>query len=428
MSLALFIGLLPTSFLFYTLYSHDISVYLKLMLSFSILVIVFYGALSLRQQVIFQFRTSTNLMESVASGDYSMRAHLTMSNGALDQFNHLLNTLTETLAEQSLITKEKHILLHKVITQIDVAIIAVDNSYNIALMNPAAEKLFNCRFEAMHGWPVKQLGLEKVLSGEYRQVVEFEIKEYKKKVYIHTYEYFEKGVKQRLIFITDIQDILRDEERQAWQKLLRVLSHEINNSLAPITSISETLSLLLSKNTSSSEFDDDLKDGLSVITERSHSLNEFIQSYQQLTQLPPPSKCLLDISQLMSSIILLFDDLNISLVSNELTIYADKNQLQQVLVNLVKNAYESMQDNPNGEITIKWERQTNKILIHVLDQGCGIENTDNLFIPFYTTKQEGSGIGLVLSRQIIMNHGGDLTIENRLDGKGAKATLYLPSI
>ncbi|WP_252733996.1 ATP-binding protein [Pseudoalteromonas sp. C2R02] len=357
-----------------------------------------------------------------------MRAHLTKSNGALDQFNHLLNTLTQTLAEQSLITKEKHILLHKVITQIDVAIIAVDNSYNIALMNPAAEKLFNCRFEAMHGWPVKQLGLEKVLSGEYRQVVEFEIKEYKKKVYIHTDEYFEKGVKKRLIFITDIQDILRDEERQAWQKLLRVLSHEINNSLAPISSISDTLSLLLSKNKSSSEFDDDLKDGLSVITERSHSLNEFIQSYQQLTQLPPPTKCLLDIRQLMSSIILLFDDANISLVSNELTIYADKNQLQQVLVNLVKNAYESMQDNPNGEITIKWERQTNKILIHVLDQGCGIENTDNLFIPFYTTKQEGSGIGLVLSRQIIMNHGGDLTIKNRLDDIGAKATLYLPSI
>jgi len=437
LQLALFMGLLPSVFLFYALYSHELSFYLKIMLMFFILASVFYCASIIRQKVIFQLRTSANLITAMQSGDHSLKAHQYGDTGALYEFNQVFNDLSSALAEQQLITKEKQVLLHKVIAQIDVAIIAVDEKSNITLMNPSAEKFFSCRFDEMQGWPIKSLGLQDVLTAEYHKVVEFEIKEYKKKVYIHTDEYFEKGIKQQLIFITDIQNLLREEERQAWQKILRVLSHEINNSLAPIASISETLTRLLSNNMAQfdkgkklmkdAELVEDLQEGLSVITERANSLNSFLQRYQQLSQLPAPDKTLFDCQSALKSVVLLFDGCNIQLIGKPLSIYADENQLQQVLVNLIKNAQQAMMDVNGGKITISWQRNGDRVEISIADEGMGIDNTDNIFVPFYTTKEDGSGIGLVLSRQIIVNHGGDLTINNRADKTGAKATIYLPT-
>jgi two-component system nitrogen regulation sensor histidine kinase NtrY len=428
--LALGTGLLPSSFLFLTLYSYDISIYAKMILMFFMLISVFYCAFAIRHKIVIQFSTATNLMEAMSSGDHSIRARYQTADGALEGFNQMFNQLSETLAEQRLMSREKHILLHKVIAQIDVAIIAVDNRNQISLMNPNAEKLFACRFDEMHGWPIRSLGLQGVLNGEYSKVTEFEIKQYKKKVYIHTDEYFENGIQHKLIFITDIQHLLREEERLAWQKLLRVLSHEINNSLTPIASISETLSKLLLINSASNTIDEemitDLSEGLAVITERSNSLKTFIQRYQQLSRLPAPDKTLFDLAKLLKTITLLFDHGNIEFDERQLTVYADQDQLQQVIVNLIKNAQQAMQDNAEGQISLSWQKQGYNIVIQVLDQGFGISNTDNIFVPFYTTKANGSGIGLVLSRQIIINHGGDLTIDNRGDQRGAKAIIYLP--
>ncbi|MFT5758469.1 MAG: two-component system nitrogen regulation sensor histidine kinase NtrY [Alteromonadaceae bacterium] len=437
--LALFTGLLPTTLLFIILYGYDLSIYLKIMLMFFMLVSVSYCAFAIRQKVTFQLRTSANLITAMQSGDHSLKAHQYSTTGALSEFNQVFNELSSALAEQQLIGKEKQVLLHKVIAQIDVAIIAVDERSNIALMNPSAEKLFSCRFDEVQGWPIKTLGLQDVLAGEYRKVVEFKIKEYKKQVYIHTDEYFEKGIRQQLIFITDIQHLLREEERQAWQKILRVLSHEINNSLAPIASISETLTRLLANNRMpfdnntelgeklSGELSDDLREGLAVITERANSLNSFLQRYQQLSQLPTPDKKVFDCEPLLKSMALLFSDSNIQFNGSALFVHADEEQIQQVFVNLVKNAQQAMVGGNQREIVISWRQRAERVEILIEDEGTGINNTDNLFIPFYTTKEEGSGIGLVLSRQIIINHGGDLTINNRVDKEGVKATIYLPA-
>jgi nitrogen fixation/metabolism regulation signal transduction histidine kinase len=425
--LALFTGLLPTLSCSVLLFFIDMSIYPKILLVLLLLVCIFYCAFSIRQQVIFQLRTSTNLVEAMTSNDYTMRANNKGLDGALSDFNQLLNTLAQTLAEQSLITREKQILLTKVTDQIDVAIVAVDNNQAISLMNPAAEKLFKCRFEEMQGWPIKQLGLQNVLFKDYNSVAEFEIKQHKKKVLIRTDQYFEKGIKHKLIFITDIQNLLREEERQAWQKLLRVLSHEINNSIAPIASIGETLEKMVDKQYSNTDLDNDLKEGLGVITERAQSLNIFIQRYQKLAKLPHPSKSLFNIEPLVQSVALLFPDANIKLDSEELVIYADKDQFQQVLVNLLKNACESMQDNPQEEICVDWRKVSQLIEINVRDQGTGISNIDNMFVPFYTTKPQGTGIGLSLSRQVMVNHGGDLIIKNRTDKKGVQATLMVPA-
>ena len=425
--LALFTGLLPTLCCCVLLFFVDMSVYPKILLVFTLLVCILFCAFSIRQQVIFQLRTSTNLVEAMTSNDYTMRANNKGLDGALSDFNQLLNTLAETLAEQSLITREKQILLAKVTDQIDVAIVAVNNNQAISLMNPAAEKLFKCRFDEMQGSPIKQLGLQNILCKDYNKVAEFEIKQHKKKVLIRTDAYFEKGIKHTLIFITDIQNLLREEERQAWQKLLRVLSHEINNSIAPIASIGETLEKMVEKQYSGTELDNDLKEGLGVITERAQSLNIFIQRYQKLAKLPLPTKTLFNIEPLVQSVTLLFPDANIELDSKALVVYADKDQLQQVLVNLLKNACESMYDNPKEKINVYWRKDNQYFEIEILDHGTGIKNMDNLFVPFYTTKPQGTGIGLSLSRQILVNHGGDLILKNRPEHAGVQATLLIPA-
>ncbi len=442
--IALFIGLLPTVFLFYSLYTHELSIFLKIMLMFLLLVSIFYGAFLIRQKVVSQLRTSTNLITAMQSGDHSIRASYFEGEGALKEFNIVFNDLSSALATQELISKEQQVLLDIVIKQIDVAIVAVNKSSNIILMNPAAERLFSCRFDEVDGWPITTLGLQDVLKHESRQVTEFEIKAHKKKIFIHTDEYFEQGDRHKLVFITDIQKLLHEEERQAWQKLLRVLSHEINNSLTPIASLSDTLIRLIVNQKkilteemvtepngtcllNNTEFFEDLEEGLAVIAERAQSLNEFLSRYQALSCLPKPEKTLLDLVHLFKSILLLFNKQNINLTGQSLVIYGDEKQLQQVLVNLIKNAQQAMLGSLGDEISIDWQQKDGMVEINISDQGTGINNSDNIFVPFYTTKEDGCGIGLVFSRQILVNHGGDLSLTNRDNNQGAVARIVLPS-
>jgi len=436
--LALMIGLMPMSFLLYALYSHELSIFLKVMLVFLLLVMIFYGAFLIRQKVISQLRTSTNLITAMQAGDHSIKANDFENDGALGEFNQVFNGLSSALATEQLISKERQILLDKVITQIDVAIVAVNKESHIILMNPSAEKLFSCRFDEVVGWPIATLGLQDVLTNENRQVTEFEVKAHKKKVFIHTDEYLAQGERQKLIFITDIQKLLHEEERQAWQKLLRVLSHEINNSLTPIASLSDTLIRLIKNqrkqvdtvvsNTSpdKEEIFDDVEEGLAVIAERAQSLNEFLSRYQEFSSLPKPDKSPFDLAILLKSMLLLFDNYNISLKGGSLIIYADEKQLQQVFVNLIKNAQQAMLMNNIGIITIDWQQKDDIVEINICDQGGGINNSDNIFVPFYTTKMDGCGIGLVFSRQIMVNHGGNLTLTNRVDAPGAVANIIVP--
>jgi len=430
---ALIIALVPTFCFFVLLYNAEISLYVKILIVFFTLVGEFYGAFFIRTKVVTQLRTSTNLMEAMIAGDYSMRARAHKVDGALGEFSHLINSLAQTLTQHRLITREHQILLGKVTSQIDVAIIALNNDENITLMNPAAEKLFQCRFEQRQGAPIKELGLQDIVqgTGAFRKIVEFELKPYKKKVYLHTDEYFDHGIKHQLIFITDIQHLLQEEERQAWQRLLRVLSHEINNSLAPIASISETLLKLVKQDaereiTTANDLTENLTMGLDVIKERSHSLNAFIQQYQELYKLPKPNKLVFSVTTLLKQCAGLFTESNIELKGADIEAYADLNQVQQVIVNLIKNAQDAQQENVNQPIIIQWLHIDGRLSIEVIDSGMGINNMDNIFVPFYTTKEHGSGIGLVLSRQIISNHGGELLLKNRHDGTGAVATIILP--
>jgi signal transduction histidine kinase len=226
--------------------------------------------------------------------------------------------------------------------------------------------------------------------------------------------------------MTDVQHALRAEERQAWQRLVRVLGHEINNSLGPISSIAETLRAGLSRPKRASDFDDDLQRGLEVIERRAAALARFMQSYARLVRLPPPKVTRVDVASWVDRTVALETRLKVANGGGpSVTIPGDPDQLDQMLINLMANAVEASTDT-GGTVRISWTASDGSVIVTIEDEGHGVADTANLFVPFFTTKPQGSGIGLVLARQIVEAHGGSLVVRNRKTARGAEAVITLP--
>ena len=419
------ISLVPLLILISVMFFSDISIYLKIIITILCSTTVAIGNLIIWRKVRNQLRTSTNIIEAIVLGDTTMRASSKIKQGALAELNTVINGAVDMLAEQRLVSKEHHIAMSKVLEHIPVAVLCIDHNRVITLINPMAQRLFDVTADHID-MPIKSLGIgNEVLDENRQQIVELNTT-VSKKVYLHTESYRLHGKEQQLIFINDVEKLLQNEERNAWQRLLRVLSHEINNSLAPIASIGESLSAL----TQSAELDDETKQeltgGLAIVTERALSLNHFIREYQNLARLPTPVKAPFAIKPFIDKHIELFPEFShVSTKGQELAVYADEEQLSQVFVNLLKNAFQA--SSKDKHLNIHWFTIGNVLHISIEDNGQGIANTDNLFVPFYTTKPNGSGIGLVLSRQIMFNHSGNLTLANKDVGQGAVATLSLPT-
>ena len=219
---------------------------------------------------------------------------------------------------------------------------------------------------------------------------------------------------------------MRDEERQAWQRLIRVIGHELNNSLAPIQSIAGSLETLLTRSPRPSDFDDDLRRGLAVIASRSESLARFTEAYARLARLPAPSLAPVDVADLIRRVTVLESRRGVVVQQGPaLTLIADATQLEQALINLIRNGVEAAQEQGGG-VRVSWRVFGGALEMLVEDEGPGLPTTSNLFVPFFSTKPGGSGIGLVLTRQIAEGHGGSLTLENRPDRSGVCARLRIP--
>lgn len=195
-----------------------------------------------------------------------------------------INNLSETLASQRLEVIEHQLLLAKVISQIDVAIVAIDDNHKVSLANPAAAKLFNLEVEEITQSDATRLNLQSLFDNPDQTVIEWSFPHQSGKFSIHTDKFIEGGKTSHLLFITDVRDLLRTEERKTWQNLIRVLSHEINNSLTPISSLSQTLGKLISNSDNLSEDKPDILDGLNIVRERANSLKTFIVRYWTGTQ------------------------------------------------------------------------------------------------------------------------------------------------
>jgi two-component system nitrogen regulation sensor histidine kinase NtrY len=403
------------------------SIYLTGLVALILLAVVGYCLATIKLRLSYQFRSLTNLLEAMSSGDYSLRGRRQHGVDPLGELVVQINALANVLASQRFAAEESRLLLEKVINQINVAIIAFDAENQVSLANPAALALYDLSAEAMLESDLSTLAAEPLLAAKNDTAVELRFPKRRGRFHIHHDQFREQGSVHQLVFVTDVRVLLRAEERRAWQDLIRVISHEINNSLAPITSISRTLQKSARTRDHAASFGDDLVEGLRVVEDRSISLKSFIQSFSQLSRLAEPTRQPVNMTQLVAAVVPLFEHRQIDCDStSEVEIQADPVQLEQVLINLLKNADEAMPDT-NGVVSLSWELQQGLLEICISDEGNGISNPANLFVPLYTTKEKGSGVGLALCRQIIEAHGGYLSVANRDDRRGCIARIELPA-
>jgi nitrogen fixation/metabolism regulation signal transduction histidine kinase len=235
-----------------------------------------------------------------------------------------------------------------------------------------------------------------------------------------------EGRGAQLLVVNDVGRVLREEERQAWQRLLRVLGHEANNSLAPIQSIANTLASLAMCEPLPDDWRDDFRSGLGVIQHRSEALTRFLAGYGRLARLPPPDLRRVELAALVTKVAKLEPRLSVHVDADEhVFVRADPDQIEQALINLLRNAVEAV-PREGGIVSLRLRRDAARAVVEVQDNGPGPPPADNLFVPFYTTKPSGSGIGLALVRQIAEAHDGGAALIERPDPPGAMARLWLP--
>jgi len=383
---------------------------------------------SLKQRVVRPLQTLSNILAALHEGDYSIRARRATSGDALGDVLLEANQLGMILRQQRLGALEATALLRTVMSEIDVAVFAFDSEQQLRLVNRAGEKLLAQPAARLLGRTGEELGLAACLDPE-------------KEDEAHTMQlvfpggvgrwgvrrttFREGGMQHQLLVLTDLSKTLREEERVAWQRLLRVLGHELNNSLAPIKSVAGSLRDLVARELPPEDWRDDMHRGLEVISSRADSLARFIESYSKLARLPEPRFELVNVGQVVNRVASLETRLPVSVVEGpEIVVQGDSAQLEQLLINLVRNAVDASLEG-GGNVEVGWSRNNGQLDLWIQDEGPGLANTANLFVPFFTTKAEGSGIGLVLSRQIAEAHGGTLTLINR-PAQGCEARLRLP--
>lgn len=376
-----------------------------------------------REQLTYPLRTMSNLITALREEDYSLRARGAAREGALGDLMAEINALAELMESRKLEAVEASALLRAVLAQIDVAIFTFDDRDELRLVNPAGERLLALPRERMIGRTSSELGLAEFLRGE-PHTVDHAFAGRAGRWDVRQSSFRERGIPHRLLVIADITRALREEEAEAWRRIVRVLGHELNNSLAPIKSIASSLERLVRNDPLPADWQADLASGMRVIGSRTDALSRFTRAYAQLARLPEPRRREVPLRELVDRVVMLETRVVVTADGPDLVIDADEDQLEQVLINLLKNAADASLEN-RGAVHIRWRRSGASTLLTVEDEGRGVSGTANLFVPFFTTKPHGSGIGLFLSRQIVEAHGGTLTLENRSDGPGAVATLRL---
>jgi PAS domain S-box-containing protein len=400
----------------------------KVQLTFTLFIIVIWLGYSfaLRERVVRPLQTISNLLAALREGDYSIRARGATTEDALGDVMLEINALGETLREQRLGALEATALLRTVMSKIDVAVFTFDMDGRLRLVNDAGERLMGQPAERLLGHSAMELGLDECLRGEPTRTLQITSDEGVGRWGVSRSSFRERGLPHQLLVLSNLSRALREEERQAWKRLVRVLGHELNNSLAPIKSIAGSLESLLRREQRPPDMEEDMQRGLAVIAARAESLSRFMEAYSRLAKLPHPQLEELDVSSWIRRVAELETRVEVIVEPGpDVVIQADGDQLDQLLINLLRNAVDASLETGGG-VMISWSRNGTHLDVWIEDEGPGLSNTANLFVPFFTTKPAGTGIGLVLSRQIAEAHGGSLTLENRRGAHGCAAHLRLP--
>ena len=387
-------------------------------------------AAALREQVVRPLQTVSNLLAALREGDYSIRARGAGYDDALGEVLVEVNALGATLREQRLGALEATALLRAVMSEIDVAVFAFDAGERLRLVNRAGERLLGQKAARLLGRRAEELGLRECLNagggGDGRQTLQLSFPGGAGRWGVVRSAFRQRGTPHRLLVLTDLSRALREEESQAWRRIVRVLGHELNNSLAPIKSLAGSLSTLIERAPRPDDWELDARRGLDIIAARADALSRFMASYALLARLPPPRRRAVELGPLVRRVASLEPRLRVRLEPGpEVRVEADADQLEQLLINLLRNGVDAALETGGG-VAVGWRRNGTHLEVWVEDEGPGLADTASLFVPFFTTKQGGTGVGLVLSRQIAEAHGGTLTLENRRDARGVTARLRLP--
>jgi two-component system, NtrC family, nitrogen regulation sensor histidine kinase NtrY len=418
------------------------SVESKIALFVAELLACFLLGLTLHEHIIRPLQTLANVVGALREEDYSFRARNAVPNDALGELSLELNALADLLSQHRTGAMEATALLQRVVEEVDIPIFAFDPGNALRLVNSAAEKLLQQPSQQLLGRSASQLGLEDCLTSDNESLLSLALGG-GARWFVRRSSFRQQGIPHTLVVLSDVSRALREEERQAWQRLIRVIGHELNNSLAPIKSIAGSLNARLDDTGLESSQRQDFARGLGIIETRAASLNRFLQAYRQLAQMPSPVLRECSIADLIRRAASLETRAEIAVAQgSDVRLMADADQLEQMLINLLHNAADAvLESRSNGdrpseagpasteylpEIRVKWTRSANQLVLTIEDNGPGLMNPSNTFVPFYTTKPEGSGIGLVLSRQIAEAHGGSLELSNRSGERGCVVRVNLP--
>lgn len=364
------------------------------------------------KKVINSFNRNHAHLDAILNEDYNQLVKPSYQAGSIHQLQQSLIDLSEELFKKKSRYDQHVFLVYQLIEHFNVPIMVLDQHNKLSYANNAFSEFKQTQWQTLRYTSAEQLGLTKQgAHWQFRDVITAQ------QWQIRHSEFIEQGSCHQLIVMIDITSALRENQLQAWQQIIRVLGHEIRNSLTPVTAMAENLAVKLTEPRQ--------VQALNVISERCNYLNEFVTRYGDINKPLTLNIVEIDTAAFLKQVCAIYPDVEFSCVTNATTFKADRTFIHQVMINLVKNAIEASILPIKIALSVHNQGKVNCITID--DNGQGLANPDNIFVPFYTTKQQGQGIGLSFCRNVIEQHHGSLSLINKNKTQGVIATVLLPN-
>lgn len=400
------------------------------------------AVVSLIQYVEATNRDIANFVAGIKFDDFTTTSSARHKGSSFGEMHEAFNLINRKFKDIRAEKEANHLFLHTIVQHIDIGLLCIDQEDHIVLMNKALKgmlhKSYMVKVDALEKIDARLYQLVKDIKINEREMIKMNIDNNLEQWAVQAVELRIQDEILKLVSFQNIKTELEEQELDAWQKLIRILTHEIMNSVAPIASLSSTISGALDNfDTIGQDEADYIKQAIRVIRKRSEALMDFTDTYRTLTRIPPPRIQIVDAKELMDEVLTLFTTtmqehqvgFDKQYIPSTVKFMGDPSLLEQVLINLIKNAIDAVKEKQGGEKKIKVIVKNTidgKVLMQIIDTGEGIppDVLEQIFVPFYTTKEEGSGIGLSLSRQIMRMHKGTIEIQSVV-GQGTVVSLAL---